>query len=574
MKKKTIIIGLLLITITLGITYAWWRWQSSTNTNVTFTIEGATITYNGGPDISNIVLIPVSSKEVGETNNTGVAKTITASANKTMYINLNLDLVTFPSALAEESLVWEIYKGNDKLGNGNFDNKQQGDTITLFANETINSTTSTYKLYIWIDGNQENPSTMMNQDFVFHLNANVTDETPPSDLPDFILNSNAPLDSVNSTYVTSHYETYTLSNADKATLKTYMVNEDGYSSSDADDCLADDYCWKWEWQDYNEANDPDLELIGTGNLIPGIDFRYPSSDTNGKGLYIRSGTENNTYPIYYYRGAVDNNNVYFANYCWKIVRTTETGGLKLIYNGTPTNGSCGSTTTSQSNSTIGNSAFNTSCNDAKYVGYTYDNSGVETDSTIKGVIDTWYQTNLLTNFDNYIEDTVYCNDKEEVTVQEKTQIETAQNSAYDKLYKSVARVMNTTPSLTCTNNADKYTKSSSIGNGKLTYPVGLLTMDEIWIAGVGLEKLNGIWANPTSYYLDNGNYWWALSPGGFDSLALVWFAGPDAGLSGDGIVGNGGGARPAISLKPGQNFDYGNGTGANPYRFVVTVPSS
>ena len=104
-KKKLFIILSLLIFITIGITYAWWRWQSSTNTNVSFTIEGATITYNGGPDINNIVLIPVSSKEVGEVNNTGVAKTITASANKTMYLYLNLDLVTFPNALAEESLV-------------------------------------------------------------------------------------------------------------------------------------------------------------------------------------------------------------------------------------------------------------------------------------------------------------------------------------------------------------------------------------------------------------------------------------------------------------------------------------
>jgi hypothetical protein len=49
---------------------------------------------------------------------------------------------------------------------------------------------------------------------------------------------------------------------------------------------------------------------------------------------MRAGTENDTYPIYYYRGNVDNN-VLFANKCWKIVRTTETGGTKLIYNGNP-----------------------------------------------------------------------------------------------------------------------------------------------------------------------------------------------------------------------------------------------
>ena len=65
----------------------------------------------------------------------------------------------------------------------------------------------------------------------------------------------------------------------------------------------------------------------------GIDFGAVSSDTNGKGVYERAGTQNDEYPIYYYRGAVDNNNVVFANKCWKAVRTTDTGGVKLIYNG-------------------------------------------------------------------------------------------------------------------------------------------------------------------------------------------------------------------------------------------------
>lgn len=72
----------------------------------------------------------------------------------------------------------------------------------------------------------------------------------------------------------------------------------------------------------------------------GIDYTYQSSDTNGKGLYKYREQTSEDYPIYYYRGEVYDNNVIFANYCWKIVRTTETGGIKLIYNGTPSNGVC------------------------------------------------------------------------------------------------------------------------------------------------------------------------------------------------------------------------------------------
>ena len=72
----------------------------------------------------------------------------------------------------------------------------------------------------------------------------------------------------------------------------------------------------------------------------GVDFTEPSSDTNGKGLYIREGTQNDEFPVYYYRGDVQNNNVLFGGYCWKILRTTSTGGTKLVYNGVPTEGTC------------------------------------------------------------------------------------------------------------------------------------------------------------------------------------------------------------------------------------------
>ena len=65
----------------------------------------------------------------------------------------------------------------------------------------------------------------------------------------------------------------------------------------------------------------------------GINFGAVSSSTNGQGIYMRAGTENDAYPIVYYRGAVENNNVVFNNKCWKAVRTTDTGGVKLIYNG-------------------------------------------------------------------------------------------------------------------------------------------------------------------------------------------------------------------------------------------------
>ena len=113
----------------------------------------------------------------------------------------------------------------------------------------------------------------------------------------------------------------------------------------------------------------------------GIDFSQISSDTNGKGLYILSSTVNDQYPIMYYRGAVENNNVKFANFCWKIVRTTESGGIKLIYNGTPDeNGQCNAT---GEDTSIGTSQFNSKYYDPTYVGYMYhENFQLKNDQTL------------------------------------------------------------------------------------------------------------------------------------------------------------------------------------------------
>ena len=182
MKKKIIIIVILLISIILGITFALAVYGNIFTQSVSFTIDGGiNVTYNGGPDISNIVLIPVSSKEKGETDGTGVAKTITASSTSDVYMNLNMTLEQFPNALKHQSLVWEIYKGNTLVNSGNFANSNQGNVIHLFSGELIASTTSTYKLYIWIDGNQENEVEMMNQHFKFVLKAEASNQIPPID---------------------------------------------------------------------------------------------------------------------------------------------------------------------------------------------------------------------------------------------------------------------------------------------------------------------------------------------------------------------------------------------------------
>ena len=130
-----------------------------------------------------------------------------------------------------------------------------------------------------------------------------------------------------------------------------------------------------------------------------INFANNSSSSNGQGLYILPGTENDTNPIYYYRGAVTDNNVIFGDYCWQMVRTTDTGGIKMIYNGAVTGNGVTCENTAHADRIISSSAFNSQYNTVADVGYmnnaryTYS-SGVTT-GAIYGKDVEWNGTNYL-----------------------------------------------------------------------------------------------------------------------------------------------------------------------------------
>ena len=384
-----------------------------------------------------------------------------------------------------------------------------------------------------------------------------------------------------------------------------------------------------------------------------IDFSKISSDTNGKGLYMLNSTASDEHPIYYYRGAVTNNNVLFAGFCWKIIRTTDTGGIKMIYNGTPSNNQCTNTTGEATQ--IGTSAFNSngsavdvgymygtryvssvkdmsSVTDAYYYGndITYSNGkytlvdtmtstswltdeakiakkyhytclstsntcnnvyyinwyGNEADyknniyyitltggkniddakmemftntnnSKIKTVIDNWYKTNM-TSYTSKLEDTVYCNDRTIISGPLKGKDEDS-SSQYWTMFGTRYRLSSGKPSLECNNVADKFTVSDSIGNGKLTYPVGLITGDEITYAGAKS------WVNNTSYYLYTNQYWWSGSSDSYYStVAYVWGM-PSNGRFNNYRVSGGYGVRPVVSLASTNKVSSGSGTSTDPY---------
>ncbi len=277
-----------------------------------------------------------------------------------------------------------------------------------------------------------------------------------------------------------------------------------------------------------------------------IDFSQTSAASSTNGIYMTTDTDSGN-PVYYYRGNVDNR-VIFANYCWRIVRTTETGGVKLIYDGVPSNGQCNNT---GDNSTIGDSAFNSNYNNAKYVGYMYGSSIDDTtytdDSTIKAEIDDWYQNNM-TDYTSQLEDTVFCNDRSYTT------------SDSDLYFGAYTRLnANKTPTLKCQNTKDKFTVDTSNGNGALTYPVGLITADEMAYAGGVFGTSN------SSFYLYTGQYYWALSPFYFVSSAAFLNGLYSTGSIDWYYVVNSVGVRPSVSLQPGIGMTGGSGTSTDPF---------
>ena len=165
--KLYMIFGIVLLGLSITGSLAYYIW-SSTTTSISGNLCLPEIYFTGGATI-NGKLKPVSSKEEGLIKEVEVNLHKTCN-NDTAVMNLYLSLDLLPVALQENTFVYELYNGNnERISSGNFSNKKQGDIITLAENEIVTSNVSIYTLYIYIDGNRDNPITMTNQNFRFNI---------------------------------------------------------------------------------------------------------------------------------------------------------------------------------------------------------------------------------------------------------------------------------------------------------------------------------------------------------------------------------------------------------------------
>ena len=165
--KLYMIFGIVLLGLSITGSLAYYIW-SSTTTSISGNLCLPEIYFTGGATI-NSKLKPVSSKEEGLIKEIEVNLHKTCN-NDTAVMNLYLSLDLLPVALQENTFVYELYNGNnERISSGNFSDKREGDTITLAENEIVTSNVSIYTLYIYIDGNRDNPITMSNNSFRFNI---------------------------------------------------------------------------------------------------------------------------------------------------------------------------------------------------------------------------------------------------------------------------------------------------------------------------------------------------------------------------------------------------------------------
>ena len=275
-------------------------------------------------------------------------------------------------------------------------------------------------------------------------------------------------------------------------------------------------------------------------------FPFTTSTTvtgNTTGVIYKSVNSNqydNDGEVYYFAGNPTDNWVKWAGFYWRIIRINGNGSIRMIYQGTSPN-------TTGTGTQLQTSAFNSSYDRSEYVGLKYTSGqqhGQNTNSTIMGVLETWYNSKLASYADDIDTNAGFCSDR---NLQSGSWSSTGSHNyaAYGRLVSSSSNV---NPSYKCSNSSDL-----------LKIPIGLITADEVVMAGLAWN------ANNSSNYLYTKQNYWTMSPSSFNgSYAWVFHVHSDGRLR-SYRVNNTIGVRPVVNLKSSVQITGGNGSSGSPY---------
>ena len=320
----------------------------------------------------------------------------------------------------------------------------------------------------------------------------------------------------------------------------------------------------------DKSHTPNFGMISGTNGVK-MNGKSTLAENQGDGTNGIYEAQDDLGTTYYFRGAVQNNYVKFGGVLWRIVRINGDGTIRIALN-----------------QSICKSAFNINSNDNAYVGYMYGTVGSSTyadthantnNSIIKTNLDNWYESNLL-QYEDKIADAIYCNDRSVVKFTYSnpdgeqtfsgngvgTDTENTAYAAYKRIF------IDHTPSLICPNNNDKFTVESTLGNGALKHPIGLLTLHEYQMAGAGAwdystdDHYNFKDSTDAFYLYDSNNWYRSMTPvkmyaSDIADVGGVYFVGY---VGGSGVNVTRGAVRPAVSLKS-SSITSGSGTSDDPF---------
>ena len=543
-NKKLIVLGVLALILTIsGITYAILTWTSS-KINIGLTSNCFTIDYTKGQDITNQSIKLINEEDLISDGkftikdgialtyaNIGIKSTCTIEGYGILKLNVTSLSEAFTTGNSKGSLKYAVLKNTSStstitvasLLNQSFDLVTKGSitklgTIDILTEQLSNNEIYKYLIVVYIDN-----SLVGNDVIGSSFAGNISAEAYQGKLgADYTLQR---LHSLNSSIVLD-------------TSKT-----------------------------------PDFSTVsGNNGVKKNLQNNSTIASNQGDGTKGIYRAEDDFGTSYYFRGTVENNYVKFANKYWRIIRINGDSSIRMIYAGTKASAN-GDTNNDME---IGNSHYNTNYNDNTYVGYKIGSAGSSTyanthsnagNSTIKTFVDNWYENNLK-EYKYYLKDTIYCNDRKVVNINNVggmtlTGDGTGTNeSAYaglDRTYVSHS------PTFKCENKNDRFTVNNTIGNMELAYPIALATSDELVYAGAtGLDTATMTYITNTEFYLYSGEFYWTMTPfvfaGGNASVVSLY----DDGDVFSGVVYNGGGVRPVVSLRSDAIFG-GSGTMNDPF---------
>ena len=179
-KRKLILSLVLLTSVVLLGTFAWYVWSSKDNTSMNVTIgDLADVSFKTGNDINITNLSPSFNYDDGALTEFSIRKKKGLTTD--LYTNIYLDITSISDTLKSPSFKYELLSSSDgntynNVSSGNFQDASIG-KLNILVDTPLADGKTYYKLYIWIDGNEENNTSMQSSSMKGVLNVNVT--TPP-----------------------------------------------------------------------------------------------------------------------------------------------------------------------------------------------------------------------------------------------------------------------------------------------------------------------------------------------------------------------------------------------------------